>query len=506
MLAGIILVIVSILRFGIGDQLSMFYLAGAALMLTNFIWTISNPYIIIRENEIEIKQALLIKNKIDFKDLAKHEKKGNILTLVKINNQKIKINLGTIENDQKEEFINSINKILVNQITPNDFDFLSRQALEQKALEESCIENDNLICKIDQFEISEIALKAIEEYHEYQNDYYINGNIYDYISSSLLNNKKFMLKAIEIDYFAIDYTSYKNKLDKSIVIKALKEANGKKFKDGELTSCILSEVLEDNDFADEAVKYDSKLIFKCPLEYIQRNLDLVKSLIKANGRLLQYLPTEFKEDEEWVILAIQSNGKALEFVDEKLKRNKDIVLKALENEGSALQFAPDELKGNREIVFKAVSQNGEAIEFADSLFLDDKEIVLATIKTYPDVYSKLSDELKNYHEIIVACLTSSGKLMRYVPESYKNSFEHLMLAIKTYPWAIRYTSEELLNNKEIIKAAVNGVGRSLSYASDDLRKDKEVVLLALKQDPRALEFVNDILQNDPDVLKLLNMV
>lgn len=77
---------------------------------------------------------------------------------------------------------------------------------------------------------------------------------------------------------------------------------------------------------------------------IQKNRDLMLRLITDIPSIFPELNEEFRNDEEFVTIAIKYNGLFLEFVGEKIKDNKKLVALAINNNIKAVLFASKRLR------------------------------------------------------------------------------------------------------------------------------------------------------------------
>lgn len=74
--------------------------------------------------------------------------------------------------------------------------------------------------------------------------------------------------------------------------------------------------------------------------------------VRQNGEALQF--TQFKEDTEVVLAAVETNGMALEYASPELQNDAHTVLAAIRNNGVALKHASKRLRCDRNFVLDAV--------------------------------------------------------------------------------------------------------------------------------------------------------
>lgn len=270
-------------------------------------------------------------------------------------------------------------------------------------------------------------------------------------------------------------------------------------------------------------------IANCP-EYFEENLrqapeKFILKLIKQNGRALQYISDEFKNNEEIVRIAINQNGNALKYANGKLQNKKKIVLAAVEQNGEAIKYASHKLKNNKQIALAAVKQNGSALKYVGHKFKNNKQIVLAIIeqngrilkygnhklknneeivriavKQNGDILQYASNTLKNNESIVLDAVAQSGRALKYVNHKLKNSERVALTAVTQNADALQYVSDQLKNNKKVVLTAVTQNADTLQYASDPLKNNEKIVLTAVMQNGEALQYASDALKNNEEIV------
>ena len=69
--------------------------------------------------------------------------------------------------------------------------------------------------------------------------------------------------------------------------------------------------------------------------------------IKKDGRGLQYVNEELKNDKDIVMAAIYNNPYSLVCASERLKNDKDVVVNAVTQKATALYYASEELQSDK---------------------------------------------------------------------------------------------------------------------------------------------------------------
>ena len=122
------------------------------------------------------------------------------------------------------------------------------------------------------------------------------------------------------------------------------------------------------------------------------NIQEAFSIIEENGMNLEFLPNEFKDDQNLVLYAINSMEKMalfsrenlpcpLQFASDRLRNDYEIVSRAIEIcGGDALMYASENLKDDADLVKIAVKQNPTSLKFSSERVRAHKPTVLFTIK------------------------------------------------------------------------------------------------------------------------------
>ncbi len=299
-------------------------------------------------------------------------------------------------------------------------------------------------------------------------DIYLGELLFKNIADDLYNNQDFILCAMEINGFLLQYIPNNFKNHKAIVFNAI--INYSNIKSGQL----------------------------------------------GNDSPLKYASESIRNDIEVVLAAIQKDGRAISYVSDNLKKNVDIVFESLKNGAglSYFKYLPFELQ-NRENLLLTLKNGGGDIDLIPINFRD-KELLMSAIKYYAKNLSQASAELKNDKEIVLAAVKSFGELLEFVSYELRNDLEIVLSAVSQNGAALKFASEELKNNKEIILTAVSNKHCSLSnsclpalaYVGNKLKNDKDIILRSFEGGLCSkifeMELVPTNLLNDKDfVLKLM---
>lgn len=175
--------------------------------------------------------------------------------------------------------------------------------------------------------------------------------------------------------------------------------------------------------------------FKLPEEQRTKR-GVILEFVRKNGRLLEHVPEEFRDDDEIVRTAFENDPSSIQFatgevkkqiqesiksdddryfyarvpdqkrvitpIDEEIEdwEDRDFVLSRVQSRGSDLRYASDSVKMDRDVVLEAVKQDGNALRFAHKRFLDDDEIVEAAMRKEPSVFYLASSRIQGEPKFI----------------------------------------------------------------------------------------------------------
>jgi hypothetical protein len=261
-----------------------------------------------------------------------------------------------------------------------------------------------------------------------------------------INNKKFILKAIEVDYHFFVYINNKLKKDKDFILKAIKISNNVfDYLDNELKTdkdfvlnaintttkfiSISDELRNDFDFmlkvikktpyyvratnfyknkefilkafeiniqilyhADDTLTEDENFITLLKIEdKLKENVNLILEIVIMVPIYIKF--TKFYEDKEFILKVIKKKSKILYYVDNKLKEDKDFILEAIRINPTSFIYANNKLKEDKNFILEAIKINANSFKYVDNKFQEDKDFVLEAIQVNSEI-SNIVAELK----------------------------------------------------------------------------------------------------------------
>ena len=264
-------------------------------------------------------------------------------------------------------------------------------------------------------------------------------------------------------------------------------------------------------------------------EALKNDRDFVLDLAKIVGMVLEYVKSDFQDDEEIVFAAVKEYSSAMQFASDRLKDDKEftsqlvgegcyvlhgissslkddesIVLPHVQKWGISLRHASDRLRGNLDIIKAAMMQDKNAIEYAifDDLdretciqtlievdpFVelhfgknDDEDFVLDSIRKTTDAFLNASERLKKSRDFVMAAVKVDGLVLEYTGEFKKDKFI-VLRAGQQNPRAFEYLSAELSKDRDIAIARVENNPRSIGKLDEELYRDEGIAVAAARVD------------------------
>ena len=292
--------------------------------------------------------------------------------------------------------------------------------------------------------IEQLGKREIE-YHSIDKEYKDNRNFnlklvernwwhFQYMDEKFRDDTDIALAAIKNHSLALAYVSDRLKADRNVVYAALLESY-----DGDVM-----------EHADEKFKSDEAFV----LEFLK----------KGKCSIYTYISSELQGKKEIALLAVQlsTNGFVFRLIPEIFKSDRAFIMEALtpsefnpENlQGRLIEFIPDELKDDKELVKLALNRsNGSALEFASDKMKADKDLFLG-LPILGLAYEYASEEIRSNKEISIRILEKENNVqyLRYAPKIIKKDKELILKAIGLQPWALTFADKSLHKDRDLIAA------------------------------------------------------
>ena len=188
----------------------------------------------------------------------------------------------------------------------------------------------------------------------------------------------------------------------------------------------------------------------------------------------------FKDNEKFVLEAMQSQFIAIDYASERLKNDRNFILSAVKLKGHALVHVLPKFQNDKEIVLTAVENgNFNTFKYASDELKNDKDFVLQVLKISPYSFQYVSDKLKEDKAVIKQALTLEGRNLQFLPENLRDDTNLASMAVKQNVDAFQYASKRLRANKDFVLDSVhqanpNTIDSVAIYANKETLTDTEI--------------------------------
>ena len=159
-------------------------------------------------------------------------------------------------------------------------------------------------------------------------------NVPEFKEMGYHNDRILVMDAVQGYGLALSVASDELKADRDIVMTALDESNPHKLVAASSPLRYASKELRLNpEVITFAVKNNTHAI-ECLLEESFKDRDFILSLVKVNPAIYEMLPSQYRNDKEITLIAVNYDGVYLCCASNELKDDKEVVEIALRNHGS----------------------------------------------------------------------------------------------------------------------------------------------------------------------------
>lgn len=277
--------------------------------------------------------------------------------------------------------------------------------------------------------------------------------------------KEGIIELFKSNHTTVDLTYLPMELinDPEVVMAAISST---KLKGGDVFKKASEELKGDAKFVLSALKINPWII-QYASDELKANHEIILAAVKLNGLMLEYASDELKGDPEIVIEAVKQNYKSIFYAEKKG------VLAAIKMYPGELAFASKKMKTDKEVVLAAIDKSPQAIEHASLELWNDDEVVFAAIKkdgaTLMQVYTRLkeekfhliaakdwpaclnfSGELKNSKEFVIKLVGVNYKVLNEVNPEFLKDYDFAIAVLKQNIKAFKYISPTLKKNPKFL--------------------------------------------------------
>lgn len=172
----------------------------------------------------------------------------------------------------------------------------------------------------------------------------------------------------------------------------------------------LEQNMENLLYVPEEIKSDKTFILSLEEKY------------KKLGRYFKYVRQYFSDNEEVTNIMLESDVSAYEHLSERLKRKPHNIIKTLSVMGALLNKVPSDLRNNWNYVRLAIDNQPGAIQYADERFKKDIKMALRVIKKNPYAFTFMDQSVKRNLPILIYALQAEPEISQLpdmLPEEWK---------------------------------------------------------------------------------------
>lgn len=236
-------------------------------------------------------------------------------------------------------------------------------------------------------------------------------------------------------------------------------------------------------------------------------LKFFKNVVGQRGEMLEFFSGSIRDDEDTVMMAVESDGLSLKFASDRLKADRNIVLAAINDGASSIEYAHDSLKDCKDFAIAAINENCNSFQYMSSKLKDDYDVALAAVSEEIHNIRYVSDNLKKNRDIVLAALCScddspeiyceeTKESLQYCCNVFKDDKEMALAAVRQAPHSLRILPESMQSDKDVILAAIYKCVDDLNHLENRIWKNRNetFILACLTSYIDALNFASGRLQ------------
>lgn len=235
-------------------------------------------------------------------------------------------------------------------------------------------------------------------------------------------------------------------------------------------------------FASDRLREDDNFVFKC---------------VEKDGRAFEFASNRLKKDKILIKAAlIQAGPKIVKFIPDPLKKDKPFVLELLTINASIMSDLPSEIKDDLDFVLAATCY--ERIKKAQKTIkesvgghiykkVEEKLKLLNNLKSHPEQYQRIDQSLQTNKAIAFYALKLNCQVWNYLQAQLKQDPDLAIAIVEKDPLFLE-TLIGFQDNKKVVLAAAIAMEKT---------KEKEKVIAVVSKN------VSISLKNDPEVALVL---
>ena len=268
---------------------------------------------------------------------------------------------------------------------------------------------------------------------------------------------------------------------------------------------------------------------------LAKDKDVCIQVVSRYGHGLAYFP-DFQDDEEIVLIAVNSDSYALANASPRLQNKDNVVLAAMNGEnnteidgkadteeereklkrfarGNCLMFGGPDIKDNKDIVLKAVGLHGQALEYASKRLKKDEEVVLTAIASTSNGYNYADISLQEREDIAEKAFSkNSGFYLNAwwssLPPKFQNKKFALLYMQNDHPSLVanhyRHLPEPLRNDIDVTMAAIeNNIECYNHIETEELKTSRKLAMLVITKDTSYYSKLHPMFKQDKEIVQIV---
>ncbi|EFC40249.1 hypothetical protein NAEGRDRAFT_59125 [Naegleria gruberi] len=288
--------------------------------------------------------------------------------------------------------------------------------------------------------------------------------------NNINDDKELAIKSLLFDIDLIQYISPKLLNDREFMIEAVQQilqnehVSGRNYLHDKFYDC--EELRDNSDYMLKCITITDNA-FQFVTSRLRNDKDFILEALKFNTSIYRYIPIRLlMDDREFLFKCLAITGKIIKLAD-TFKSDKEVVMAALKSDGSMIRYADDLLKTDRDFIIQAKKNAELDIGLLPEMFTDDRDFVLEFFN--PNNYSDISFIIESDYyddEEFLMKLLKKGFKYSLLPQSMMDSIECVKLAVGLNGTVLKKVDEEFQNDKEIQKEAIKSNGFYLVFSQD----------------------------------------
>ena len=222
--------------------------------------------------------------------------------------------------------------------------------------------------------------------------------------------------------------------------------------------------------------------------FLKKDEEVVFTAVFQHFEALYSVDESFKNDKRVVLAAISSGGGAISYAAPALKKEKDVVVRAIRTCPKAIGLDVDEVfKKDKDIALLAISEIPWILEKFDPELRNDKGLIEASkIRDNVERANRCAEIYRAVHDIdgssYEACyqhlMNDNFFAFQFMPECVRADITVAMDVISFDGTLICFASDELRNNYRLALVAVCQCPSAFKYLSENLQKNVHLISLS----------------------------